>query len=122
MDWKKAIGFGLLMWMIMFAVVSALMAVGLAEWSWLWIITAIIAGVVGFALAKWVKPKAISLGIGYALIWVVIGLALDALVTRYFAPDILTDWTLYVGYGVFVVGATLGSLGEKQLTNNNINN
>ncbi|MDD4995611.1 MAG: hypothetical protein PHW53_04075 [Patescibacteria group bacterium] len=115
MSWKKAIGYGLLMWVIMFAAVSLLMAIGLAEFAYLWIITALIAGAVGFLLAKYVKVKSIGLGLGYAAVWVIIGVILDAVVTRYFNPNILGDWTLWVGYGVFVVGVILGSIAKKSV-------
>ena len=60
MDWKKAIGLGLLMWVIMFALWSLFMAVGIAETSWIGVVAAIIAAVIGFALAKWAKPKILA--------------------------------------------------------------
>ena len=110
MSLKYSILLGLLMWVLMFAIVSALMAIGLAEWNYLWILTTIIAGVVGFMLAKWAKPKKLIYGILYGLIWIVIGVILDAIVTRYFNPEILYDWKLWVGYSIFFIGVVIGSL------------
>lgn len=110
MSWKKALAYGLLMWVIMFAVVSAFIAIGISEFSYTWIITALVAGLLGVILGMVTKPKNIGIGIMYALVWVVIGVILDALITRAFDPTILTQWTLWVGYAVFVVGVITGSL------------
>jgi hypothetical protein len=111
MSWKKALAYGLLMWIIMFAVVSLFIAIGISEFTYTWIITALVAGLLGSILGMITRPKNLGIGLAYALVWVAIGVILDAAVTRYFAPDILTDWTLWVGYGVFFVGVVAGSLG-----------
>lgn len=114
MNWKKAIGLGLLMWVIMFAVVSLLMAIGLAQFAYLWVISAIIAAILGYILARWAKPKSLALGLGYGIIWIIIGVILDAIVTRYFNPNILADWTLWFGYAMFLLGVLAGSVGKKK--------
>lgn len=61
-------------------------------------IVAIIAGVVAFVLAGMVKPAKIVLALAYGLIWVVIGLVLDAAVTMRFNAEIFSSWSLWFGY------------------------
>lgn len=98
MNWKKAIGFGVFIWVLMFVIVSIFIAFDIYKFSWLQGITAIIAGVIAFILAGMVKPAKIVLALAYGLIWVVIGLILDAAVTMRFNAEIFSSWSLWLGY------------------------
>lgn len=87
----------------MFVIVSIFVAFDVYKFSWLQGIIAIIAGIVAFILAGMVKPAKIALALAYGLIWVVIGLALDAAVTMRFNAEIFSSWSLWLGYLLVLV-------------------
>jgi len=96
MNWKKAIGFGILLWLIMFAFVSAFLS--FYDLLWMKIITAIVAGVISFVLAHYAKPANAGQALGYGLSWVVVGVIFDFLVTMRFNAVFYTDMFLWLGY------------------------
>lgn len=98
MNWKKAIGFGLLLWIIMFVVVSAFVAFNWYQFLWIQVVIAIIAGIIVWILADYVDIKNYSLALSYGLTWVIVGLILDALISYQFDNSIFTSWTLWLGY------------------------
>lgn len=103
MNWKKGIAFGVLLWVIMFALVSALIAVKLYKsadpgvMSW---VVAIIGGVVSYLLAGSLKPDSTKSALLYGLFFVVVGLILDALITVRFNPGILSYLSLWFSYAL----------------------
>jgi hypothetical protein len=98
MNWKKAIGFGVLLWVLMFVIVSIFIGFKVQESLWLEIGFAIISGVISFILAGYVKPKSYGLALAYGVSWFVIAVILDAIVTMRFNPAIFTSWSLWLGY------------------------
>lgn len=96
MNWKKAIGFGALLWLIMFAFVSAFLS--FYALLWMKIVTAVVAGVVSFVLAGYAKPASAGQALGYGLCWVIVGVILDFLVTMRFNATFYTDLYLWLGY------------------------
>lgn len=107
MNWKKAIGFGALLWVLMFVVVSALIGFKIQESLWLEIGIAIVSGGISFILAGYVKPKSFGMALGYGFSWLVVGVILDAIVTMRFDPAIFTSWSLWLGYGLVVLAPLL---------------
>ncbi|MBI5071286.1 hypothetical protein HZB93_00065 [Candidatus Falkowbacteria bacterium] len=107
MNWKKAIGFGAIIWALMFVIVSAFIGFKVQESLWLSIGFAIIAGVLSFIFAGYVKPKNYGLALGYGFSWLVVGVILDVIVTMRFNPAIFGDWTLWLGYGLGVLAPLL---------------
>lgn len=107
MDWKKAIGLGALLWVLMFVIVSAFIGFKIYEFVWMQIVTAIIGGIISFILAGRIKPSKVSLALGYGLTWVVVGLILDVIVTMRFSPAIFTAWSLWLGYALVLLAPLL---------------
>jgi hypothetical protein len=107
MNWKKAIGFGALLWIIMFVIVSAFVGFKIYDFLWLQIATAIIGGVISFVLAGYVKPDKFSLALSYGLCWVVVGVILDAVITMRFNAEIFSTWTLWLSYFLMLIAPTL---------------
>lgn len=107
MNWKKAIGFGALLWVLMFVIVSALIGFKIQEFLWVEIGISIISGVISFILAGYVKPKSFGMALGYGASWLVVGVILDAIVTMRFNPAIFTSWMLWLGYGLVVLAPLL---------------
>ncbi len=57
MNWKKAIGFGALLWVLMFVIVCIFIGFKIYDYIWMEIATAVISGVISFILAGYVKPR-----------------------------------------------------------------
>ncbi|MFH1112146.1 MAG: hypothetical protein V1712_03730 [Patescibacteria group bacterium] len=103
MNWKKAIGFGLLLWIIMFVVISVFVGFDIYKYIWIQIVTALIAGIISYILTGKIKPSIFSLALSYGLVWVAIGLILDLVVTTRFNAAIFSSWTLWLGYILILV-------------------
>ena len=105
MNWKKAIGFGILIWLIMFALVSA--TLGWYDMLWFKIVLAIIAGIISLILAGYVKPSSMGKALAYGLVWVIIGVILDLIITMRFNGGIFSEWTLWLGYVLVLLAPAL---------------
>jgi len=107
MKWIKVIGFGIFLWILMFGIVSVFVAFGIYKFIWIQGFTALIAGIISFILAGKVKPNKATLAISYGLIWVMISLILEAVVTMKFEPEIFTSWSLWAGYILVLLAPVL---------------
>lgn len=103
MNWKKAVGFGFLFWVIMFAIVSALVALKFYGNIWGKVVTVVIGFVVAYVLANYAKPRSIGTAFGFGISWVIIGLILDFLITTRFEPNLFRFRSLWVGYLVVLL-------------------
>lgn len=99
MNWKKGMGFGVLLWIIMFVVVSIFIAFDAYEGQWISeLLITIIGGVVAYVLAGFLKLKTTQDAFQTGLIFVVTSLILDAVITLRFNGQIfLTIW-LWISY------------------------
>ena len=97
-NWMKAVGYGLLIWVIMFAIVSALVGFKIYANFWTKIIVVLIAGALSYVFAQNVKPGAASKAIGYGAVWVIVAFILDWLITTRFDSSIFRMRSLWVGY------------------------
>jgi len=106
MNWTKAVGFGVLIWLIMFAVVSVI-----SDWyqgnTWVKVVVILLAGVIAFFLAGYVKPDSVGLALGYGLVWVVVGLLLDYLITKRFNSEIFSLWSVWTSYALILLAPLL---------------
>ncbi len=107
MNWKKAIGFGILLWVLMFAIVSVFIGFKIYDYLWIEILIAVIGGIISFILAGYVKPKSYGTALSYGVSWLVVGVILDIIVTMRFNAAIFTAWTLWLGYGLGVLAPLL---------------
>lgn len=105
MNFKKALGLGLLLWIIMFAVASAFVAFKFSNSLMTWAII-IVEAVVALLLAGWAKPATAGKALGYGLTWVVVGLILDYLITKHFAPGVFSTWGYWVAYLLVLIMPT----------------
>jgi len=103
MNWKKGILFGLLVWAIMFIVVCVLLAYKMPQNMLFTIITTIITLVAVYFLVRNIAPKSYLEAIEYGLIFAVIGIILDFLISKRFAPDIFVSVSYWVSYVLVVL-------------------
>lgn len=97
-SWGKGVGLGILLWLVMFAVVSFFVGFELYGNGWVQLATIIIAGGLAYSLAYYAEPRSALQALGYGALWTIIGLLLDTAITLQFAPEIFSSWNLWVGY------------------------
>lgn len=106
-NWLKTIGFGALIWILMFVIVSTLMAYGLYANIYEKAIVALIAGVLSFFAAGFLRPDKINTALIYGIVFVVTGVVLDALITMRFSADIFYSKALWLGYVLVLLAPLL---------------
>ena len=107
MNLGKAICFGIIIWVLMFVIVSVFIAYNFYKITLVQLILAVIAGLISFLLAKKIKPNKTILALIYGLIWVVTGVILDAFITMRFNSEIFSSWSLWLGYGLVFLAPLL---------------
>ena len=100
---KKYLGFGLLIWVIMFAVASVFAAYKVGDKLWAEIILMAVNAVMAFVFARLAKPTSIAGALLLGLAWVVIGIVLDLIISRRFAPDLFKMWPYWVSYALVLL-------------------
>ena len=109
-SWKKGILYGLLLWVIMFALASVF--VGFQAYDNVYGKTALI--VLGGAVAayfSWLAhAEQYSTSSAYALSWTALGMVLDWIVTMRFNPNIFLTKSLWVGYAVGFLVVLMGPM------------
>lgn len=106
MGFKKLIWYGILIWLIMFAVVSAFMN-AYNEKTWVKVAIVIFGGIVALILAGRAEPSSATIALGYGIGWVIIGVILDTLVTMKYNQAIFQSKWLWAGYIVILLAPLL---------------
>jgi hypothetical protein len=105
-NWFKAIAYGVITWAVAGIALWLLTLTGLGA-GWTHGIVAAVFGVTAYLLALDVRPAKIGHALGYGLVFVAIGMALDALLVRTLDAHIFTTWQYYVGYALAFVAPLL---------------
>ncbi|TAN33783.1 hypothetical protein EPN28_01370 [Patescibacteria group bacterium] len=105
--WKKILGYGVLLYVLMFVIVSVFIGFKIYGNSWAPIVTAVIGGVISYILAGRVKPASAGAALGYGIGWVVVGVILDFIITMRFNPVIFSAWQLWLGYALVLLAPLL---------------
>jgi hypothetical protein len=114
MNWGKTLGYGVLIWLIIFVVVWALMAGGWYNSQVMKGIVAIVAGILAYWFAMRLGSADWSKAIGLAAVWVVEAWILDWLITSRFNAGITGSKAVWLGYALIAVGAIVGSVWGKK--------
>ncbi len=107
MNWLKTIGFGALIWVVMFIFVWVLMATSLYTNFLEKLIVAIVAGILSWLAAGFLKPDKMSAAFIYGIVFVVVGVILDALITTRFNNQILLSKAVWLGYLLILLAPLL---------------
>src|SRR3989344_6984842 len=99
MNWKKALGFGLLLWIIMFVVASVFIAFNF-EGTAMGLVLAIVSAVVVYILAGFLNLFDYKNALLYGLIFVVIAVILDLMISTRYSPELFGEWTLWLSYAL----------------------
>lgn len=105
---EKTIGVSVLIWLIRFGFFSLLYGVGLYNLGVVKLLAAVFSGAVAYAFCtKKIVPVFRTHGIWLGCMWAVIGIVLDASVTRHFFPDILRSWGFWIGYFFIILAPVI---------------
>lgn len=117
-NWKKAISSGIIIWGVAFVVVSVLMAIGIREGYLNWIITTIIIAITGYKLAQKMSLKNMNSALSVGLLWVIVVVLLDWLITTHFATmAFFSDYKIWVSYAIILLIPVFSMKKSTQKTN-----
>ncbi len=112
-SWAKAIGFGVLLWAILFVVAAIMAGLGVAVTAWSVFVLAIIAGGLAFSFTVGARPANSAQAFGYGFVWMAAGLVLDLIITQQLRSAIFGFWSYWLGYVLVLVAPWL----EHELEN-----
>ena len=99
MNWKKALGFGVLIWVVMFILISIFIAYNMTVGLLVNAVVTIVTLVVAYFLARNIAPSGSGIALKYGLVFAVVGIVLDYLISQKFAPGMFASvwyWVYYV--------------------------
>ena len=102
LNWKKGIMFGALVWAVMFIVVCILLAYKMPQNMIFSVIVTAISLLAVYFLAKNIAPKSFGQAIKYGLIFAIVGIILDFLISSKFAPNIFDSMSYWISYLLIV--------------------
>lgn len=91
----------------MFVIVSALIGFGVYGYQWGKAVAVIISGVVAYIFAGYAKPDKVSRALAYGVLWVLVGLILDLLITAKFDPTIFSSKAFWASYLLVLIAPFL---------------
>lgn len=104
MDWKKLIGFGVGLYVVMFIYWSLLVAFGAGEAAWGWYLGFVVLAIAAHSAGARLGTKNVTEILKYSAGWVVIMAVLDFLIsTRFTGPELFSAWQLYVSYAILLL-------------------
>jgi len=115
LNWSKAIGFGALIWAIMFALVALFMSFNLYDWVFSKIIVVLAAGVLSYLFARNIRFSRSSQILPYSLTWVIVGIILDLVISMRFYGTLFSTWEYWLAYA-FILFTPLLYIGRSEIT------
>jgi hypothetical protein len=104
-SWSKAFGFGVLIWAILFVVGAILVGIGVSlSTGWLFVL-ALVGAVLSYSFATNADPATVGSAWGYGIMWALIGLILDVIITQQFEATeyIFSQWSYWLGYAFILL-------------------
>jgi len=102
-SWTKALGFGALIWLIMFAVSSAIAGYGISMGIGVSIALVVLVAVLAYLFALGLKSEDSAQAFEYGVVFAAVGILLDYVISARFAPGIFATWAYWIGYALVVV-------------------
>ena len=95
--WTKVLGFGLLLWAVMAVALWILGNIQALGPLWAHAIVAGVGGIVAYIMATNLKADGATQAAGYGLIFAVLIVALDLIVTQWFDAHVFASWQYWLG-------------------------
>lgn len=101
----KVIGFGILIWVVAFMVVSVFIGFKISTDNvWVKVITTAAVFVATLLLAKSLKPSSQGKALLIGILWAVIGFVLDLIITtRFTGMAVFSQWNMLLGYLLIIL-------------------
>jgi hypothetical protein len=96
-NWTKALGFGVVIWAAMTAVLWILGSVESIGPLWAHGITAALGGISALYLASNANPESGTQAAEYGLVFAAVILALDLIATQWFDAHVFASWQYWLG-------------------------
>lgn len=104
MNYKKLIGFGVLIWVTAFVVASLFVALNKIDTIAAKIIVPLAVGIAAFFTAKNLNLDSARNAFKYSVAWIIIGLLLDIILTTPFTGwGIFIEWNVWLGYFLILI-------------------
>ncbi len=107
MDWKKAIGFGVIIWFLTSFLIF--FSVEVTYYGLFFpVTTAIISMLIPYLAAKAIEPANVKIALSYGAVWAIIRVVLDGTVMTWIEPRIFSFfplsniiiWSVWLGYAL----------------------
>jgi hypothetical protein len=115
-NWSKAVGFGVLIWIVMFVFVSLIISIGVYDYIISAVAVVLIAGIIAYMFSSNAKPISVSQAISYGLVWVITGIVLDLLITLKFNAEVFSHWEYWASYAFIFIAPMINIRLEKSKT------
>jgi len=113
MKWLKIIGYGLLVWIFIFVLVSIFIGFKFTNRYVVNGAVYVLIIAAGFILGRKITVKGWGEAAVVGLLWVLGGLVLDLIITvRFTGYEIFKEWMMWLGYAILFVVAILGTKKE----------
>ena len=111
----KLIGYGVAIWVVAYMVATIFVVLEMQNTLIAWAVTALAASATTFFLAKSLKISSVNEIMKYAFSWVITGLILDVLITRYFTGwGFFMKWNIWVSYALGFLVVILAAKSAKK--------
>lgn len=116
MNYKKLIGFGILIWVTAFVTASLFVAFNKIDSIAAKIIVPLAVGTAVFFVSKNLNLNSTKSAFKYSAAWIIIGLLLDVVITVPFTGwEIFTKWNVWLGYFLILIVPVLTAYGKKSV-------
>jgi len=102
-NWKKAIGFGVLIWIIMFVTASIFVAYGVQSGTVMSLVILLVTLLAAYFCARNLVPTRCGQALGYGLVFAVIGIVLDFVISSRFVGGMFSSMWYWVSYALVVL-------------------
>lgn len=108
MKYIHGIGYGVACWGIMVVFIFLFVALKQGDKLIFELFSAVIGGIAAYWLAGYLKPATMGTAFGYGVIFVVVGVILDLLITNnVLNMNVLAMWPMWVGYALVLLAPLL---------------
>ncbi len=107
MNISKSVGLGVACWGVMIVAMFIFMAFKVADNAIFEWISAIVGGIASYWLAGYLKPSSMGTALGYGVVFVIVGVVLDLIITEKVMPGALSMLPMQVGYVLVLLAPLL---------------
>lgn len=102
-NWYKALGFGIGIWVIGFALVAIAFGLGIFASVWTQVAIAAIMAVATYAFAAGTQNSNVGYAWGYGAVFAAVGIVLDLIISQRLVSGLFGLWTYYLTYALIVL-------------------